>query len=76
MYDETKNLVLFEFNLVNGTKHGHCFHVNSAQYSIYPHEQELIIHTGFYFNIENAKMVPDNGREVIKVTLQTRSHEE
>ena len=73
---ESDNLVLFEFNLVNGTKHGHCFLMNSAQYSDYPFEQELVVHTGYFFNIVNAVQVVDNGLELIKVTLRSRSHEE
>lgn len=74
--DKESNLVLFEFNFVNGTKHGYCFHVNSAYYSLYPHEQELILHTGYFFHIDQARMVVDNGHEVIKVVLIARSHEE
>ena len=66
-------LVLFEFNLVNGTKLGFCFNMNSPVLTLYPHEQEVILHSGYFFNIDSVKTSKEDGF-ILKISLSSRSH--
>ena len=74
-FEHGQNLVLFEFNLPYGTKHGYCFQMNSPLYSVYPREQEVVLHTGYFFYIDSVKKVFDKGHETVTITLNARTVE-